>query len=278
MSLTFRSLENKDLKYLAELFNYGFQKYYTEMNLTEEQVNQMLVRENIDLTLSFEAVLDGKVIGFVWTGVREDKAWCGGIGIGLEYRGHGYGRELMVFCMGQCRDRGLITYQLECIKKNERGIRLYKSLGLEIIGELYNFKNDSPEPLSLADHQYELVKGSEMDVINLWDELHQIKKSWQMDLPSLLYRLDLGKIILLKDGEINLGILVYMEYSHGIGIYDLAVKDENKELCQILLAELHRLEKPISATLISDQSVLTQVLERAGYVRYLDQVRMLIQL
>lgn len=278
LELSIRDLQGKSSAYLAEQFNYGFQDYFMEIDLTAELVDQMLLRESLVLDLSFEGVLANQVIGFSWTGVRGEAAWCGGIGLVPEYRGQGYGRELMDYCINQCRQMGIKTYQLECIKENERAIRLYQRLGLAVIGELYNFKNFQPKPLQSDLGEYEFVSGRPLDVRRLWADLHQIKKSWQGDLASIVFRLDLSEIKLLRKGEQIFGMVIFQEREKNIVVYDLAVKDENKELCQMMVAELHKMGKPIVVTLVPERSVLVAVLRELNYAQYLDQVQMLLQL
>lgn len=278
MGLLIRNLKGKSSAYLAAQFNSGFEDYYMEISLTAEVVEQMLLRESLVMDLSIEGVFFDQVIGFCWTGVREKAAWCGGIGLNPKYRGQGFGKELMTFCINRCRQEGLKTYQLECIKENERAIRLYQNLGLEVTGELYNFRNAHPQAIDDVSSESQFVSGSPLDVRRLWTELHQVEKSWQGDLTSIIFRLDLAEIRLLKKGKEVLGMMIYREMKKSIAVYDIAVRDENKELCQMMLAELHRMGKSIMIALIPEKSVLVSVLRDLGYTRYLDQVQMLLQL
>lgn len=278
MSLHIQTLEDRPIEDLTALFNYGFQEYVIPMKLTVEHVVQMIERENIDLMLSVEGLLDGHQVGFCWTGVRGERAWCGGIAIGPEHRSKGYGKEIMKSCIDLLRCHGLQYYTLECIKENTQGLNLYNSLGFTLMGELYHLRNVNPTPLKGGSGHFQRVEGSMVDVFRYWDELHQIKKSWQGDLPSIMYSpggLDFD--LYLKDDQVE-GMVVYTESTQGIVIRDLAVKEENNELCRTILAELHKRRKPIYNQFVPEKSAAATVMLELGYESYINQVQMLLEL
>lgn len=278
MSLYIQTLEDRPIEELTALFNYGFQEYLIPMKLTVEHAVQMIERENIDLSLSVEGVQAGQKVGFCWTGVRGDMAWCGGIAVGPEHRGKGYGKEIMVKCIELLRRHGMKHYSLECIKENERGLNLYNSLGFKLIGDLYHLRNVNPLPLKTLSGQYKRVPGSEVDVFRYWDELHQVQKSWQGDLASIMYMTaGLNFELYLQNEQVE-GMVIYTEHAQGIVIRDLSVRDENKELCRTMLAELHKHRKPIYNQFVPEKSAVATVMLEAGYESYINQVQMLLEL
>lgn len=262
------------MKYLADLFNMGFQGYYMPVNLNSEQMKDIILKENIALNLSYEIINNNNPIGFCLTGIRDDVAWCGGIGITPDFRGQGLGKRLLTECIAELCKSNLKYYQLECIKENERALKLYRSLGFKWTGDLFNFKLAEPKPIEIDFTQYELTLGSELDLIKYWADLHPIKKSWQGDLPALLYNSDQYQIKILKYNDLVQGMIVYKESEKGVYIADLGVRNEDALICQRLLAELHSLQKTIMVMYIPEQSVLTDVFSGLGYEHYLDQVRM----
>jgi ribosomal protein S18 acetylase RimI-like enzyme len=48
-----------------------------------------------------------------------------------EYRGKGYGREIMKGIMGEAKRRGVKSGYLQVVEANEVALNLYKSLGFE---------------------------------------------------------------------------------------------------------------------------------------------------
>lgn len=278
MSLIIRSLAGKDLRAMTELFNYGFEDYVIPMQLTEDKVNGLITRENVVLDMSVEGLLDGKSVGFCWTGVRGDVAWCGGIGVGREHRGKGYGREMMTHCIELTRKYGMKRYTLECIKSNERALKMYEGLGLKVIGDLYNFKNMEPQPIDIDPEEYFILPGNELSLIKYWNALHQVPRSWQGDLPSILNSMDSLQVDLLVRGDEVAGMMVYGEHTNGLMVRDIAVKEENKKLAQICLAELHKKQKPTYYQFVPERATAASVLKEAGYESFIEQVQMSLEL
>ncbi|MFF8409580.1 GNAT family N-acetyltransferase [Streptomyces omiyaensis] len=79
-------------------------------------------------------VLDGRVVGHVWTGVRElepgvSAGYVYDIEVGGEQRGRGYGRALMLLAERVTREAGETLLGLHVFAGNTPAIRLYESLG-----------------------------------------------------------------------------------------------------------------------------------------------------
>ena len=278
MVLELRRLEGRDLVELTVLFNYGFQEYLIPMKLSVEHTAKMIERENIDMSLSLEGLLNGQAVGFCWTGIRGDKAWCGGIAIGPEYRGKGYGRELMQECIKLLRDNGFSEYYLECIKENDRALALYRRLGFSVVGELYHLRNMNPAPIKTSDTRFVRLPGTQLDVFRYWDSLHRVKKSWQGDLPSIMYVPVGYDFEVYTHDDTVVGMLIYAENSQNIVIRDLAVADEDEELCRAILLSVHRRKKPIYYQFVPENSVAAKVMFKEGYESYIDQVQMVLRL
>ncbi|MFF0435824.1 GNAT family N-acetyltransferase [Streptomyces sp. NPDC004327] len=80
------------------------------------------------------AVLDGQVVGRVWTGPRElEPGTRGGyvydIEVAEEHRGHGHGRALMLLAEQTARAAGESLLGLHVFAGNTPALRLYESLG-----------------------------------------------------------------------------------------------------------------------------------------------------
>ena len=56
-----------------------------------------------------------------------------------EYWGLGIGGRMMLECLNWCREKGLEQVELGVIKGNERAMRMYKSFGFEVVGEVPRF-------------------------------------------------------------------------------------------------------------------------------------------
>ncbi|MER7517522.1 GNAT family N-acetyltransferase [Streptomyces sp. NPDC126499] len=80
------------------------------------------------------AVVDGRVVGRVWTGVRELEPGVSGgyvydVEVAEEHRGKGYGRALMLLAEGVVLRAGERLLGLHVFTGNTPAIRLYESLG-----------------------------------------------------------------------------------------------------------------------------------------------------
>ncbi|MET9955954.1 GNAT family N-acetyltransferase [Streptomyces sp. NPDC006339] len=80
------------------------------------------------------AVVDGGVVGRVWTGVRELEPGVSGgyvydVEVAEEHRGKGYGRALMLLAEGVALAAGERLLGLHVFAGNTPAIRLYESLG-----------------------------------------------------------------------------------------------------------------------------------------------------
>ena len=121
---------------LAEIFNAGYEGYYTPFTLDEDTFRFMSRIWDDDLDASRVAIVDGEPAGICKLGIRGDRGWIAGIGISTAHRGQGVGEELMRGVLDVARDRGLREVWLEVLVQNEPAIRLYEKLGFEHVRDL----------------------------------------------------------------------------------------------------------------------------------------------
>jgi GNAT superfamily N-acetyltransferase len=108
---------------LAALFTAGYEGYFTPIHVDEPTLRFMIDAWDIDLTRS--RAVPG--VGVCNLGVREERAWIGGLGVVPAERRHGVGRALMDAVLDAAPP--LVT--LEVIEQNEPAIKLYEDLGFE---------------------------------------------------------------------------------------------------------------------------------------------------
>ena len=146
---------------LAEIFNAGYEGYYTPFNVDEEAFRFMSTIWDDDLDASRVAVVDGEPAGICKLAIRGDRGWIAGIGISISQRGRGIGEELMRGVIDVARERGLRELWLEVLVQNEPAIRLYEKLGFERVRELevwtldvvLCYRNTKSAPVALAEAQ-----------------------------------------------------------------------------------------------------------------------------
>jgi GNAT superfamily N-acetyltransferase len=108
---------------LAALFTAGYEGYFTPIHVDEPTLRFMIDAWDIDLARS--RAVPG--VGVCNLGVREERAWIGGLGVVPAERRHGVGRALMDAVLDAAPP--LVT--LEVIEQNESAIKLYEDLGFE---------------------------------------------------------------------------------------------------------------------------------------------------
>ena len=121
---------------LAEIFNAGYEDYYTPFTLDEAAFRYMSTTWDDDLEASRIAVVDGEPAGICKLAIRGDEGWIAGIGVGVPHRGSGVGEALMRGVIDEARARGLGRIWLEVLVQNEPAIRLYEKLGFETVRDL----------------------------------------------------------------------------------------------------------------------------------------------
>ena len=121
---------------LAEIFNAGYEGYFTPFTLDEAAFRFMSTTFDDDLDASRVLVVDGEPAGICKLAIRGDRGWISGIGIAAPHRGKGLGEALMRAVIGEARSRGLRELWLEVLTPNEPAIRLYEKLGFRNVREL----------------------------------------------------------------------------------------------------------------------------------------------
>jgi ribosomal protein S18 acetylase RimI-like enzyme len=121
---------------LAEIFNAGYEGYFTPFNLDEATFRFMSTTWDDDLDASRVAVVDGEPAGICKLAIRGERGWIAGVGVAPPHRGAGIGEALMHAVLEEARNRGLGEVSLEVLVQNEPAIRLYEKLGFGKVREL----------------------------------------------------------------------------------------------------------------------------------------------
>jgi len=121
---------------LAEIFNAGYEGYFTPFTLDETAFRFMSETWDDDLEASRVALVDGEPAGICKLAIRGDQGWISGVGVALPHRGSGIGEALMREVLGVARERGVRRVWLEVLTPNEPAIRLYEKLGFETVRDV----------------------------------------------------------------------------------------------------------------------------------------------
>ena len=136
----YRLLTTADFHLLYECFLEAFSDYQVDMQMSEEQFRQRVVRDRVELESSAGAFDEDRMIGFymngrgVWEG--KQTAYDAGTGVVPDYRRRGVAEELFDFMVPQLKERGITQYLLEVLTSNERAVALYRKIGFEEVRHL----------------------------------------------------------------------------------------------------------------------------------------------
>lgn len=139
--MEFRKAENKDRDAIWEILlavNSGGDAFAFSPTIDRnDMLNYWLSADKH----TYVAVLDGKVVGTFF--MKENQPGLGshvanaGYAVSLAARGKGVGRAMGEFSLKEARHLGYSAMQFNLvIKKNESAVKLWKSLGFVVIGEI----------------------------------------------------------------------------------------------------------------------------------------------
>lgn len=136
----YRLLTTEDFHPLYECFLEAFSDYQVDMQMSETQFRQRVVRDRVELESSVGAFADERMIGFymngrgIWEG--KQTAYDAGTGVVPDYRRRGVARELFDFMVPRLKERGITQYLLEVLTSNERAVALYRKIGFAEVRRL----------------------------------------------------------------------------------------------------------------------------------------------
>lgn len=134
---------NSDAKEIAVQNAIYFRDEFNVFNEVEEvnieEYSKEIVKEDLILPEEEEkrgftiymAMLGDKIIGKVNIELQEDVGGIYAFGVLPQYRGRGYGREILTKAIGILKDKNVDNIMLQVATKNENALNLYKSCGFE---------------------------------------------------------------------------------------------------------------------------------------------------
>src|SRR5689334_21906148 len=175
---------------LAEVFTRSFEAYFYPGTTTAATLAARARIENLDLHHSLVMRIGDEPAGIALLGLRGDRAWCGGFGVMLPFRGRGLAHQLAAAMIEQAREARARQLGLEVLTRNERAIKAYKRAGFQQRRDLLIFEwrrpEEQPEPRTpnLVSPAVTVVEPAML--LAHFQALHPVTAAWQRDLPSLL--------------------------------------------------------------------------------------------
>jgi len=124
---------------LTTAFLRGFEGYQIALPMTPHALEQRAIYQDMVLEASFVLRGEDGPAGVALMGIRDERAWCGELGVATAYRNQGFGRVLMERLIDEARAHHLSQMWLEVLTHNTPAFQLYQSLGFRIERELTTY-------------------------------------------------------------------------------------------------------------------------------------------
>lgn len=118
--------EKKDLEAIINLSQEIFNDNYDD---AKSMISKAFEAEN---RIQYIAVLDEKLIGMGSVSIENDEASIFGLGVVPQYRGKGFGREILNLIVADLKNRGRENITIEVDSTNKNAFNLYKKFGFEV--------------------------------------------------------------------------------------------------------------------------------------------------
>lgn len=132
----YRTLENTSYEQLAECFCQAFSDYAFPMELSPKQLRGVLEQSGVDLTLSYGAFIEDKMVGFIFNSTSlyngQKAVFDAGTAVVPEHRGKGVFHQMFQIMERQLTQAQFETYYLEVLQQNKRAIQLYQKHGFAV--------------------------------------------------------------------------------------------------------------------------------------------------
>lgn len=286
--ITYRRLTDRDFSQLYQATLDAFSDYVVPYQPTQESLRRMFVINGVSFDLSVGAFDGETMVGFTINAVGDwrgkQTVYDSGTGIIPNYRRQGISRKMFDFILPVLSENKIEQYLLEVIEENEPAVRLYQSLGFEILRRLLVFKRQ--EVVFVRENKDENFTIEEIKTPDwkLFESFYTFRPSWQNSTDSIKRSFADETIIktflgLYLSGEL-VGYAVIFHTSGSVPQIAVAEKHRQKGFGRALLNALQkRTEKPLIINNVDAQATsVSAFLEANGFSLLTMQYEMLLKL
>ncbi|MEM9931009.1 MAG: GNAT family N-acetyltransferase [Bacteroidota bacterium] len=166
---TIKTLEGISQEDILTVFNHSFSDYIVRIELSREQLSAKMRAEQVDLSISVGAFMEGKLVGFILHGSRmlegQKTFYNGGTGVIPPARGRQLTTKMYQFILPLLQTKGYERGVLEVITSNEPALKSYQRTGFTIKRSLPCYRGEvmvNAEELDLS--FAELAPGDLQDI------------------------------------------------------------------------------------------------------------------
>jgi len=270
----------------VELWNEGFKGYAIDLSMSMDDYVVRLRESGISVEHSVTAIVARRPVGFLLNGIRKHAgklvAWNGGTGVIPEFRGQAIGRALVVRALQIYKAQNVEYATLEAISTNTAAISLYKSWGYEVAAELTFLQHQGKLDLtSSSEYSVEEVPPSRIGLLPFYEGFVPWQAQWQSIEASRGYGL------IVYEGPHPRAYALFRRQYDDNGelktIYlhqcfaDPTTPDGEKAIRQALASAFSPLSvecRRSTHNFNKSNKVVLDVLQRAGFTTYIEQVMM----
>jgi ribosomal protein S18 acetylase RimI-like enzyme len=283
--MEFRFFTAQDFAVIHRTHRQAFADYLVKMELSAEQLTEMMVRRAMNYDISVGAFDDGNLVAFNLNGIDD---WQGrrtvydlSTGVIPAYRRRGLTAQLFAFSEAKLKAMQARQYLLEVIEANEKARRAYEKIGFQITREFDCFILKSPtiKINKTKNISYQIAARADWPRFQAW---WQWQPGWQNSSNAIMRSRD-EKLIMTasEDGNIvGYGII----YPASGDIAQLAVAEHyrGKGIGGALVGELLKylkIDKPARVINVERGATATkEFLIACGFEYFIGQKEMMLEL
>jgi ribosomal protein S18 acetylase RimI-like enzyme len=249
--------------------------YYVKIWMDREQVSEMCLEEDVDLSASLVALDGDTPVGIALLSVREQQGWISSVGVLRAWRRRGIAYRIMRQLLQTARLKKLWSVRLEVLQQNTPAIGLYKDLGFVWERDLLVLTLEPAAVSALSSSIQRVQPIAPQTALEAYSALHDTRAPWQRDLATLRRRTAALAGMGYYDGRLA-GYVLYQIQSTNCAILDLAVDPDHPrrhEIADALLKAVHHRHRLLEGYIINVPSndPLLRAFFDLGYSRWQQQ-------
>jgi len=272
-----KTLENINLDTLTQTFNKAFENYFVPFKLTPQLLSQRIQNSGIDLSSSYGAFDDDKLVAFMLIAIDDlngiKSAYNGGTGVIPDYRGQKLVKQMYDIAIPKYKSNGVHQLTLEVICENEKAIKAYESVGMKIDRRLAcyagNITLTETEPIDLEITVNEKPNWTDYRLIN------EYEPTWDHQQNSILRAQGSYKYVELHQVENLIGYAIFNPVNGAIAQFGVSKAHRRKGIGTQLFSALAKMKSPLKLNNVdTSYDPSKQFLTTLGLKNTIDQFEM----
>ncbi len=221
-AITLVAAEHFSIAQLASLVSGAYVDYYYHVSVSEAQLAQICLEEDVNLAESVVALHGSETVGIALLSRRAHRGWISAVGVLPAFRKQGIARAMISYLQRRAKELALRSVTLEVLAQNHPGLALYAQLGFVRRRELLLLILEPRTFIPDATHTH-VAELSPSVLLSHFEAFHPIPPSWQRELATLRHRLPNLQGLCIWEGEALMGYVLFQPQPSYQIIHDLAV-------------------------------------------------------